>query len=409
MGCVSVPSFLSEFTIAPPALGPVADSREIEAELRLVAASRPRDATPVARLANLYVRENRYAQALELYERATELNPNFAEGWLAAGDLAYILRDEQRARSAIERALRLQRYFPDPDPSRRPLHLVMLMRDAPYSVNAPLELLLDRTRVRIDRCYVANFTGNLPGDAVPMTAFGHWRGGDVAVAAAARYARVNVPQYLDRCARERLADTLAGIDGVRAIGASIAGEAAVRSVELPALVRPEDTHAGRGLSYVTTPEALDAHLRRFPATAYAVTPFVDCRSVDGYYRKYRVVLVEGRAYPYHLAISDRWMVHYQTSRMQDHVWMRREELAFLSDPASVFGRWSEQTRAIARAIGLDYVGLDVARLPDGTMLVFEADPAMLIHDEDERGTFGYKRPFVRAIRDALTALLAARG
>ena len=110
-----------------------------------------------------------------------------------------------------------------------------------------------------------------------------------------------------------------------------------------------------------------------------------------------VILIDGVAYPYHLAISPRWMVHYLSSPMAEHEWMCEEEARFLSDPSSVFARWEETASAIAHAIGLDYVGLDMTQLADGTMLVFEADPAMLVHDEDPGGPFAYKRGAVGAI------------
>ena len=63
---------------------------------------------------------------------------------------------------------------------------------------------------------------------------------------------------------------------------------------------------------------------------------------------------------------------------------------------------------IARAVGLDYFGIDATVLPDGRLAVFEADAAMLVHDEDARDVFAYKRPFVAHIREALHATIASR-
>ncbi len=407
MGRVSVPSSLSEFTVAPAALMPLADSRVLEESLRASLAG-TQDARTLAHLANLLVRQNRYAEALDLYERAASLDPAFPEAWIAASDLAYVLRDEPRAERALDRALALCRYYADPDPRIRPLRLVMLMRDAPYSVNAPLELLLDRSRVAIDRCYIDGFRGALPKGAVAMTAFGHWDGAATAVAAALPHARINDPRMLERCSRERLRESLAGVRGVRAVASHAVSAAGLDAISLPVLVRPVGTHAGRGLALVESREALREHAVRFPSPAYDVSAYVEYRSPDGYFRKYRLAIVDGKAFPYHLAISPRWMVHYQSSPMAHHQWMRDEELSFLQVPASVFGSWESVTRDIAAALTLEYVALDVTRLPDGTMLVFEADPAMLVHDEEADSVFAYKRPFVAAIREALTRLIERR-
>jgi len=69
---------------------------------------------------------------------------------------------------------------------------------------------------------------------------------------------------------------------------------------------------------------------------------------DGWYRKYRVIFVDGVPYPYHLAISRSWIVHYRTSAMSEATWMRDEERRFLDDPHSVFpsmAMWPMPTRS----------------------------------------------------------------
>ncbi len=182
----------------------------------------------------------------------------------------------------------------------------------------------------------------------------------------------------------------------------------LRDIALPAVVRPIDSHAGRGLASVQTPAELDAHAERFPSALYGVSAFVDYRSPDGYYRKYRFMIIDGAAYPYHLAISPRWIVHYRSSPMEEHEWMRLEEERFSAQPMAVFPQWNHVAETIAQRTQLDYLGLDVTRLDDGTMLVFEADPAMLVHDEDESGPLCFKRPYVDAIRPSVASSHHAR-
>jgi hypothetical protein len=182
----------------------------------------------------------------------------------------------------------------------------------------------------------------------------------------------------------------------------------VGAIATPALLRPVDTHAGEGFAYVTSSGELRSHVARFPANRYYRSDFIETRGRDGLYRKFRAIFVDGIAYPYHLAIAPQWMVHYQSSPMRETPALREEERAFLADPSRLLSSWYEVMPRIARAIALDYFGVDATVLPDGRLLVFEADAAMLVHDEDAHDVFAYKRPYVARIREALHAAIANR-
>jgi glutathione synthase/RimK-type ligase-like ATP-grasp enzyme len=174
----------------------------------------------------------------------------------------------------------------------------------------------------------------------------------------------------------------------------------------PLLIRPIDTHAGRGLEKIDAPDDLAQYLAKSGEARFDAVPFVDYRNDDGYYRKYRVVLVDGVPYPYHLAISPGWMVHYIKTPTASVKWMRDEELRFLRDPHSVFTSWDRTFTEMAQAMGLDYFGIDCALLPDGNVLVFEVDTAMLVHCREPADS--YKHQYVPRIFRAVEALLAKR-
>jgi glutathione synthase/RimK-type ligase-like ATP-grasp enzyme len=61
---------------------------------------------------------------------------------------------------------------------------------------------------------------------------------------------------------------------------------------------------------------------------------------------------------------------------------------------------------VGARLDLDYAGLDFSLLPDGRVLVFEANATMLVHPEAEDGEFAYKNPAVRRIVEAFQAKLA---
>ena len=169
----------------------------------------------------------------------------------------------------------------------------------------------------------------------------------------------------------------------------------------PVLVRPIGSHGGEGLRRYDDAEALAG----LPDSAYYVTQFVDYVSADGWYRKYRVIFVEGRPYPYHLAISRHWLVHYWTSGMEQDADRRDEERRFLANPAEAIGPGAMAALdAIGERLGLDYAGIDFGFLPDGRLVVFEANATMLVHPERDP-CFAYRNPAVEAIRSAFEAML----
>jgi glutathione synthase/RimK-type ligase-like ATP-grasp enzyme len=179
-----------------------------------------------------------------------------------------------------------------------------------------------------------------------------------------------------------------------------------RAVPAPLIVRPVGSQAGIGLARVGDAMELRAYLDTRDEAEFFVMPFVDYSSADGFFRKYRVMFVAGRPYACHLAISPRWMIHYYNAAMAEHQWMRDEEARFIADLDSVFtGKLADALREIADAISIDYFGIDCAIAPDGRLLLFEADAAMLVHGTDPPDLYPYKRAGFERIKAALDKLL----
>ena len=126
-------------------------------------------------------------------------------------------------------------------------------------------------------------------------------------------------------------------------------------------------------------------------------------------RKYRVVSVDGRLYPVHLAIAPQWKVHYFSAEMADRPDHRAEEAVFLTDIAAVVGaRGLRALEQICATMGLDYAGVDFGLAPDGTILVFEANATMAVYPPDDGETWGYRRRAVDRVIAAVREMLVAR-
>jgi glutathione synthase/RimK-type ligase-like ATP-grasp enzyme len=290
--------------------------------------------------------------------------------------------------------------------------------------NAPLDLLVNPARTALHRYYFvdgASEPAGLPAYDVVYNGIEELESSALAIARATLFVdtaaapAINHPRHVARTSRSALAASLAGVAGC-VVPQTIRLERSQlderhdtgAALQFPLLIRPVDSHRGDGLEHMSNDRDVEKYLDRASAAAYTISPFVDYRSADGYFRKYRAIVVDGVPFPYHLAISDRWMVHYTGSLMEHHDWMRAEEERFLAEPASVFERWNEVFAGIARCLGLDYFGVDCSRTRDGDVLIFECNAGMLVHCRDEPAMFAYKYRYVPRIFDAFERLLDDR-
>ncbi len=179
------------------------------------------------------------------------------------------------------------------------------------------------------------------------------------------------------------------------------------AIGFPLVVRTVGTHGGEAMEMCADIEALDGFVAQHDDSEFYLSQFVDYRSPDGYFRKYRFMFIGGQILPYHLAIGDTWKIHHATTDMAACSWMQEEEAAFLKQPDRVFDAPAlEVLRTISEQIGLDYFGIDCALSADGRVVVFETNPSMLIHLHN--ADFPYKDEHVLRIRSAFAGMLAER-
>ena len=171
-------------------------------------------------------------------------------------------------------------------------------------------------------------------------------------------------------------------------------------INFPVLLRPTESHGGVGLVKCDNLELLLERRQQIPGACY-ISNFVNFVSDDGYYRKYRIVFVDRKPYPYHLAIASDWMVHYYTADMLEHPWKIAEEQRFLQDTAEVLGaRAMAAVCQLGNRLDLEYAGIDFTILPNGQVFVFEANATMLVHRVNQSGVLAHKNASVQNIADA---------
>jgi hypothetical protein len=197
----------------------------------------------------------------------------------------------------------------------------------------------------------------------------------------------------------------------RTVLAGPAGVAALasRGFSFPLLLRTPGFHTGRHFVLVDTAAQLAAAAAALPGDELLVIGYLDARGADGEACKYRAMIVDGRIYPLHLAVSRHWKVHYFTADMADHPGHRAEDAAFLDDMAGTIGvKAMAALERIAAVLGLDYAGIDFGLGPDGDVLLFEANATMVVHPPDPDARWSYRRQAVATILDAVRAMMIGR-
>ncbi|MGZ4953854.1 MAG: ATP-grasp domain-containing protein [Methylobacter sp.] len=176
--------------------------------------------------------------------------------------------------------------------------------------------------------------------------------------------------------------------------------------KFPIIIRPVDSHAGKDLDKIEDADALVIYLQNMPNSEFYVSRFVDYRGQDGLFRKYRIVLIDGKPFVCHLGISEHWMIHYLNAGMSESAEKRAEEERFMIDFDSHFAcKHAEAFRAINERVGLDYLGIDCGETADGKLLIFEIDSCMIIHAIDPVDIFPYKQPQMNKVFGAFRQML----
>ncbi len=361
------------------------------------------------------------AGAIAEHRAVLKLNDRNVASHLALYELLQMTGDPVMALAHQRLALEEQRLFSRRAPNEA-RSVLFLLAPGDWQANIPVDFLVDPQTTTVHKLYLLDDRyiqrDRLPAYDVMWNAIAEWPDGHGYLDFAERVMEtqtmpvLNDPRAVLATSRLRLPDT------VRETGVHVPHVVEVRDADLangkvplefPVIARPAGSHAGRGLARLTQPSEGAAYVNEHRAHTYYVSPFVDYTSADGYYRKYRIVFVDGVPYPVHLAISQNWMVHYYNAGMSEDAWKRDEEAAFLADLTSAFTETNFQLLlSVANAVGLEYFGIDAAIDRDGRLLIFEADPAMLVHTTDPIELFPYKHRYIPRIYRAIEIMLDRR-
>ena len=343
-------------------------------------------------------------------------------------DLSIVLQLNARPTQALElqsEAIHQQQYFElASNPKSPALKLLVIMGPGEVMANTPIEFLIERTDIALSYLYLG---AGLP---VPTQIPDH----DVAFVAVCESDRsqflltqldqimkhwpqpfINSPVRIARLRRDLVSESLLNAEGIVASDASRLNRIKLMNYDddeaqdYPIIARPVNSHAGQGLEKLENCEQLQEYLRMHDDDEFFVAPFIDYRSEDGMYRKYRIAVIDGKPFAAHMAISRNWMVHYLNADMMHNQKNRDIEARFMQEFEVDFGVTHRAALLeIDRRIGLEYYSIDCAETPDGRLLVFEVDSGAVVHSMDSIELFPYKALQMQLVFEAFQNMLKRR-
>jgi tetratricopeptide (TPR) repeat protein len=231
---------------------------------------------------------------------------------------------------------------------------------------------------------------------------------------------INLPSRVEKTGRSENASMLGALEGVIApristlsreilTGPNASSILEEKGFTFPLLLRTPGFHGGGHFLRVENPDGFAAAVAQLPGKNLMAIEYLDARDDDGKIRKYRVMLIDGKLYPLHKAISQAWMIHYFSAEMTRSAEHRGEDKAFLENMDGVLGR--RVIRALERvrdALDLDYGGIDFSVNRNGDVLLFEANATMAVPPPDKGEIWDYRRGPVQRIHTAVREMILAR-
>ena len=365
----------------------------------------------------------------QLIERAAS-HPHDAHTLMDLATVLQLTGNRDIALATQAQALEIQPlYSIPPAKGEEKIRLLAIMAPGDLMANTPLEFLLEESDVHLDMLYMGDRVAPpaaIPEHDVLFVAVGECDENRLLLSELESLTEVwprpvlNPPDRITCLSRDGASALLKSAPGVvMPVSARIPRQALeqigngaqalagiLEDGSFPIIARPVGSHAGHGLQKLDSAADIAGYLQAMPQGEFYIARFVDYRSADGMFRKYRIMLIDGRPFVCHMGISAHWMIHYLNAGMTDSAEKRAEEERFMATFDDEFApRHDEAFRAIHERLGLDYVGLDCAETPDGQLLIFEVDSDMIVHAMDPVEMFPYKQPQMRKLFAAFHRML----
>ena len=387
----------------------------------------PQDVMSHVNLANLLFDEGSLASARRHYEEALRFDPDQAQAHQGLTRIFSTQRDEAGVQRHREKGFRHHAVTTLPYLGKgQPIQLLLLV--AAEGGNIPLRQHIDNN-IFMTTAIFADFydlKNPLPEHQLVFNTIGDADLCRPALEAAAKLLSetsapvLNRPEKVISTGRLENAQQFATMQGVKTAKTSLLkkqilmnADAAValekRGFHFPLLLRAPGFHTGQHFVKVEELGQLASAAAQIPGTEVLVIQYLDTRGTDGLARKYRVMMIDGKLYPLHLAIANDWKVHYFTAAMDGKPQHQAEEKKFLENMSGVIGAVGMAALELIKDhLALDYGGIDFGLDKEGNILLFEANATMVINPPVAEEQWAYRRVAVNNTLQALQQMLLQR-
>lgn len=225
---------------------------------------------------------------------------------------------------------------------------------------------------------------------------------------------INPPDAVMRSTRDQVAKLLDGTPGliapktIRVRNARpdlVAGAIERAGMRFPLIIRLAGTHTGIIVGLFDSLAAVRAAIVR-PAE-HVITEFIDFRSDDGLYRKYRAFFIGKEIILRHMLVSDGWSVHAgdRMRFMAERPDLLAEEQAMFEQADPLPPAVMATLEAVRDRMPLDYFGMDFGIMPDGRVVLFEANATMNFFPFLPDPRFAYVRGCLKPATEAFHRML----
>lgn len=282
---------------------------------------------------------------------------------------------------------------------------------------------LQSERFALDRIYVQG-DGDAPARLGPGAILNHIADPDICSRALAEVGRIaertgrpcfNHPAAVARTSRDGVAKLLSGIPGLtvpktirvaQRSPAHLRNAASDAGMRYPILVRVVGSHGGEDRVKIDSPESMgDVAQLQHEGRPLFLTEFYDFVSPDGFYRKFRIVVVGDEILVRHCVIGNDWSLHGR-ARVKGMGPDEEEEDVFNTFQSRWVPSLAPVFNEMARRLDLDYFGVDCNIDQAKNVLLFEANACMKVLKNFRPLPNRFEAPIARIIT-ALENRLAA--
>lgn len=170
--------------------------------------------------------------------------------------------------------------------------------------------------------------------------------------------------------------------------------------ELPVIFRQAGDHDG--ISTIRVNDKSEGfYAFALDGRNYYLTQYVEYVEKDGLYKKYRLLVVDGKVYLRHVKVSMDWMVYHKTQIENPEKVQQRSARRFFDHEKAI----QKVVNQIHHRLQLDYFGIDCYIDNKMNLLIFEINPSMGVFTKEKNDIFSKN---VDEIRKAVIKMIESR-